>query len=388
MRPHRRLCANQRRLHHLTFALWWEVVSTPDKPESGYLSGINALRGLLSLSVLLWHYQHFWIGSGDFDSTTQPWFAILKLPYTRGYDAVPMFWMVSGVVLANAYFTSLRHGQIRTYVWARVARLYPLHIITLIVVALLQLLGQQVQIYGNNNLYHFALNALFVPWWGLEDGFSFNAPIWSVSVEIPIYLAFALLIFRLQATLRIWMAICALIATSILKIFGSELLGQIGIKTAFAECAMYFFAGVVISRLIRINSRLHATVWASISLVLLLVLGANSGNWLFGTSLVVSVLAIAVGPVLPLLNSRPLRMFGQLTYSVFLWHVPLQICIRWFLIETGLENEFFGSPLLLVAYLCITYVIGYFSFNYVEEPLRHKIREREVSVKRAASRAS
>jgi peptidoglycan/LPS O-acetylase OafA/YrhL len=388
MRPHRRLRANQRRLHHLNVALWWEVVGTPDKPEAGYLSGINVLRGLLSLSVLLWHYQHFWIGPGDFDYTNQPWFAILGMPYTRGYDAVPIFWMVSGVVLANAYFTSLRHGRLRAYAWARVARLYPLHIITLIVVAILQLLGQQAQIYGNNNLKHFALNALFIPWWGFEDGYSFNAPIWSVSVEIPVYLAFALLIFKLRTTLRIWTAICALIAISILEIFGSELLGRIGIKTVFAECAMYFFAGVVISRLVRINSRLHATVWTSVSLFLLVILGANSGNWLFGTSLVLSVLAIAVGPVLPPLNSRPLRMFGELTYSVFLWHIPIQIGMRWILIETGLENEFFGSPLLLVAYVCVTYSIGYLSFNYVEEPLRRKIREHKVSVKQAASRAS
>lgn len=350
----------------------------PDTRDQGFLSGINVLRGFLSLSVLLWHYQHFWIGGAEFDYSSQPWFALLRVPYTRGYDAVPMFWMVSGVVLANAYFTNLQRGQLATYVWARVARLYPLHLITLILVAALQLLGDPPQIYGNNNVKHFMLNLLFVPWWGFEDGYSFNAPIWSVSIEIPIYVAFALLIYRLHTNVRLWLVIGVLASLSMLRIFGPDLLDPIGVKSDFVRCAAYFFMGVVISRLIRVDSRRSAFTWMVLSLGLLAALGLDSGNWLFGTSMALSILAIAVGPVSQFLSSRPLRTFGELTYSVFLWHVPIQICLRWFLIETGLTNRYFGSPLLLVGYVSTTYLVGYLSFKYIEEPMRRKIRRRKI----------
>lgn len=347
--------------------------------EIEYLSGVNVLRGLLSLTVLLWHYQHFWLSSAEFDYTSQPLFSILRIPYTRGYDAVPVFWMVSGVVLANAYFTVLQKGHLTSYFRARVARLYPLHLITLVVVAALQSLGSAPQIYSNNDIKHFVLNLLFVPWWGFQDGYSFNAPIWSVSVEIPIYLAFALLIYRLRTANRIWIVTAVPAAVLVLSLLGTEFLGWTVIESDFSRCAAYFFTGALVSQLIRINSRPRALAWTAISLGLVVAFGADSGNWLFGTSLVLCILAIAVGPILRVLGSPLFKTFGELTYSVFLWHVPIQICLRWILIETGQGNQYFGSPLLLGGYLIATYLVGYFSFMYVEEPLRRKIRRSNLN---------
>jgi peptidoglycan/LPS O-acetylase OafA/YrhL len=356
--------------------------------ERTYLSGVNILRGLLSLSVLLWHYQHFWVGSSDFDYTTQPWFSLLRVPYTRGYDAVPVFWMVSGVVLANAYFTTLHKGRLVSYIKARIARLYPLHFVTLTVIAALQLLGDSPQIYGNNDTKHFFLNFFFIPWWGFEDGFSFNAPIWSVSIEIPIYVAFALLIYRLPNRARIWLVGSVLITIYIFNSYRPDLLGQIGIKSDFVDCAAYFFTGIMISRIVRISSRRSALFWLVLSLGTLAILGLDSGNWLFGTSVVLSTLAIASGSLSQLFNSRILRTFGELTYSVFLWHVPIQILIRWFLIETGANNQYFGSIRLLAGYLFATYFVGYFSFKYIEEPMRHMLRKSSTPPRQAASRAT
>jgi peptidoglycan/LPS O-acetylase OafA/YrhL len=111
-----------------------------------------------------------------------------------------------------------------------------------------------------------------------------------------------------------------------------------------------------------------------ISLGSLVAFGVDSGNWLFGTSLILCILAIAVGPIVPILNSPLFKTFGELTYSVFLWHVPIQICLRWILIETGRGNQSFSSPLLLGGYLFATYLVGYLSFRYVEEPTRRMIR--------------
>lgn len=356
--------------------------------ERTYLSGVNILRGLLSLTVLLWHYQHFWIGSSDWDYTTQPWFSLLRVPYTRGYDAVPVFWLVSGVVLANAYFTTLHKGRLVSYIRARIARLYPLHFVTLTVIAALQLLGDPPQIYGNNDTKHFLLNLFFIPWWGFEDGYSFNAPIWSVSTEIPIYVAFAFLIYRLPNRARIWLVGSVLITIYVFNIYRPNLLGQIGIKSDFVDCAAYFFTGIMVSQIVRVGSRRSALFWFALSLGALAILGLDSGNWLLGTSVVLSALAIAAGSLSQLLNSRMLRTFGELTYSVFLWHVPVQILIRWFLIETGADNKYFGSPWLLASYIFATYFVGYFSFKYIEEPLRHRLRKSSTPLWQAASQAT
>jgi len=74
------------------------------------------------------------------------------------------------------------------------SRLYPLHFLTLMFVLLLQFfyeffLDLQMN-QGYNDFYHFILNLFFVSSWGLEEGNSYNLPIWSVSKEIIAYLVF------------------------------------------------------------------------------------------------------------------------------------------------------------------------------------------------------
>jgi peptidoglycan/LPS O-acetylase OafA/YrhL len=41
-----------------------------------------------------------------------------------------------------------------------------------------------------NDFYHFFLNIFLISFWGIEKGFSFNTPIWSVSIEILAYIIF------------------------------------------------------------------------------------------------------------------------------------------------------------------------------------------------------
>jgi len=70
----------------------------------------------------------------------------------------------------------------------RFSRLYPLHFATLIFVATLQLGSLSLDgysiVYPCNDVYHFVLNLFFASVWGFEQCASFNAPVWSVSVEV------------------------------------------------------------------------------------------------------------------------------------------------------------------------------------------------------------
>ena len=43
------------------------------------------------------------------------------------------------------------------------------------------------QINSINDTYHFILNFFFISGWGFEKSYSFNGPIWSVSIELIIY---------------------------------------------------------------------------------------------------------------------------------------------------------------------------------------------------------
>ena len=164
------------------------------KVTSRFLGATNFLRGIAALSVLLWHYQHFFFANpSTFDRSQQPFYSLFKTFYINGHLAVQLFWAVSGFVLCHSYM-SRTDTRWRQFFWARFARLYPLHLITLTTVAALQLINQRVlgsyRIYDYNDLKHFVFNVFFMQGWGFNDGFSFNAPTWSVSVEIVVYIIF------------------------------------------------------------------------------------------------------------------------------------------------------------------------------------------------------
>ena len=342
------------------------------KDQKPYLELTNILRGGAALVVLIWHYQHFYYGFEDFDFTRQPLFRLLSIPYTRGYEAVPLFWMISGVVLTHRYLGE--HIPMRSFAIARIARLYPLHLATLFVVAVLQFLanaqlGYQL-IYGNNDLKHFVLNLFFASSWGFENGYSFNAPIWSVSIEIPIYIAFgASLALQKLRSMPVWLfaATGLLLGSSWFREWPSQLLNQ-----EFLRCLLYFSMGSAILQLANYWRRSQALriSLGSIAVVALVFLQQSSYDYLFLTCICVLVAALSIEGSLLQPLSRSLNWFGALTYSVFLCHIPVQmlLILAWGGYE-GLSSTPDESWFMLL-YVALTYGVGAIAYRFVESPAR------------------
>src|SRR5437879_1722827 len=102
----------------------------PAGPGDNTFPGLTALRGIAAILVVLFHAPN-WGFSAYFVSVTQ--FA------ARGYIWVDLFFMLSGFVMAHAYggrFIAKSRGAWRAYLTARVARVYPLHLLILLVLAL------------------------------------------------------------------------------------------------------------------------------------------------------------------------------------------------------------------------------------------------------------
>src|SRR5262249_9442676 len=59
--------------------------------------------------------------------------------------------------------------------------------------------GHYSYAYGNNDIWHFTLNLLLLQYSGLQSGFSFNGPSWSICTEALVNLAF-LYAVTIQAT--------------------------------------------------------------------------------------------------------------------------------------------------------------------------------------------
>jgi peptidoglycan/LPS O-acetylase OafA/YrhL len=350
-----------------------------DQQITGFRHATNLLRGVSSLAILIWHYQHFFfIGTQPmpgYDRTIQPLWNLLGPLYINGQFAVQIFWCISGLILAHAYIKQARTG-LAVFSLARFSRLYPLHLLTLLVVAAIQFVSMKsfgtFQIYWQNDLYHFFTNLFFIQAWGkLGDGFSFNAATWSVSVEILVYFIF----FAFLPVLRrgkILIPVALLLGMR----FVLEKNPTIYDDVFFFQCLMYFLIGVSVyfavsfSKPITRIAALAAIIYIAPILNPLFHIG-----YAYHAFLVVCCAALL--DTFPIMHHlKRLRIIGELTYSVFLWHAPLQIVILMIMTQFEISRSIAQSPMFLLFFLALTYSVGYASYRWIEQPSRKYINNR------------
>lgn len=101
---------------------------------------LDVLRAFASLSVVVWHYQHFYfdptMNRVNIEAQEQPFFWALGLFYRRGALAVDLFFVLSGFIFFTMYSKRIAEKAIGGSEFAalRFSRLYPLHFITLVLV--------------------------------------------------------------------------------------------------------------------------------------------------------------------------------------------------------------------------------------------------------------
>lgn len=116
--------------------------------------------------------------------------------FKEGFVGVSFFFVLSGFIIAYNYQDKLTvHATTRRTFWvARFARIYPLHLLTLFLAALL---GGYVMAEGAADwLKHFLASLLLVQAYIPKDDyfFSFNSPSWSLCCEQLFYFLFPFLV--------------------------------------------------------------------------------------------------------------------------------------------------------------------------------------------------
>jgi peptidoglycan/LPS O-acetylase OafA/YrhL len=166
-----------------------------NREDFGHFYCLDVLRGMAALVVVVWHWQHFF-NHEQFHPEQQPFYAVLKPLYLGGWQAVDLFFCLSGFVFFWLYSAKIHARQTTAWAFAvrRFSRLYPLYFATLLAVAVAQWVVRarfgHYLVYTANDPYDFGLQLLMASNWGLERGASFNGPAWSVSVEVLLYAVF------------------------------------------------------------------------------------------------------------------------------------------------------------------------------------------------------
>lgn len=140
--------------------------------------------------------------------------------------------------------------------------------ITLLIVAILQFairvsLGND-EICTNQDSYHFLLNLFIIPAIGFEKGCSYNAPTWSVSVELISYLVFAVLL-TYGGKVELLKLILINFPTLVLLVSN-----PIKLPTHILECGYFFFFGTTLFWISSTNSKFPTYVVLFIPLFIFL----------------------------------------------------------------------------------------------------------------------
>jgi peptidoglycan/LPS O-acetylase OafA/YrhL len=337
---------------------------------------LDVLRGLASLTVVVWHYQHFFFAGdrlpADFSAAEMPFFAVLFPLYEAGWRAVQLFFVLSGFVFFHRYDVGV---SAREFFLARFARLYPLHFATLAIVATEQAVAAaamgQFVVYQCNDLKNFFLNLTLIAYWRPRSDvcYSFNAPIWSVSVEILLYLVF----FGVAATFKQWGAKTAV--TLCLIVIGVAVF-QVSPSSPLGYPLFSFFGGGLVYQLWKRWGRKPAGALAAIGMIALsgpltlfapidFALGILMFPGLIFLLAIIQDKSAALG--------RRFCVVGDITYSTYLLHFPIQI----FLIlctKVGVISIDFYQPAAWVLFMGLVIAASVPTYYLFERPIQRRIR--------------
>ena len=356
--------------------------------EAKRLEALDALRGLAAIGVaIFWHYQHFKPESYPYE-TWAYWF------YHHGYLGVNFFFVLSGFVFSYVYGEKIisRTIGIKRFIVLRLSRLYPVFLITTGVVAILQWarksMGYEYFVYPNNDIYHLLLNFFFLQAGWFEKGLSFNAPSWSIAMECIAYLVFFGTLYYFPKHRFLIYYLLILLGLSMQKTQASLPFFNQGTS----QVLIAFFIGAFtykINDYLNKGNKYFLYIIISISFFLS-VAASLLGHEFFGETFIdVYVILLFPSLILAVLNFkmlkkltslRPFTYLGDISYSIYLWHFPVQLILI-SLYELGCIPFSASSHKWFLMYFALVFMAGSISYRF-ETKIRQRIRNRFNFVER------
>jgi peptidoglycan/LPS O-acetylase OafA/YrhL len=345
---------------------------------------LDIFRGLFASMVVLFHLSTF--------SDTP----IINNSFVYNSDLfVDFFFILSGFVIAYTYQSMQTTGAFKTFLTKRFFRLYPLHVIMLLMFVGVELgkkvLAGHIAINQpdniNNNTFTFFSNLLFlhsIKLPGVTD-VSWNIPSWSISAEMIAYLVFGYITLTINRHdwgkyKNIFYGFTALAGLGLLYLINHNFHLTYSFDYGFLRAIAGFFTGVLC-----FNSFLHWKKkadglsklffsFAELIILLLMIIMVSEGFVLKEYGFIYELLfflAIFIysferGFMSELLKkSTFLSKLGKYSYSVYMTHALLLSLFNILFIRILHFPTTAYSYLFLLNFLLI-YVVSGFTYRQIE----------------------
>jgi len=354
--------------------------------EMGYLPGLDGLRAVAIIGVLLYHAGIDWIPGG--------------------FLGVDVFFVLSGFLITSLILEEYdRSGRVnfRRFYLGRARRLLPAVVLLLVVV------GAAVLLFYQDALSAFredALATIFYVnnwWYVVADQSYFEATgrppllkhLWSLSVEEQFYLiwpAIALLLVRRGGRPLVRRIALALAAASTLWMLYLAIRGGYPLDADPSRAyfgtdshSMGLLVGAALATIWRPGRlptelpRTPKTIITGIGVAMLLVIVSfyvfvgEFTPWLYRggflalaafTAVLIAAITHPASPLGPLLGIGVLRYLGRRSYGIYLWHWPIFMVTR-----PGIDVPW-NEPVTFAVRITATLIIAEASYRLVEMPIR------------------
>jgi len=362
------------------------------------IKALSGARALPPLVLVLYHfgeghhYQHaFW-----YDALV-----------AKGYLWVEFFFILSGFILTHVYGKQAT-GEFRylSFLRARLARLYPLHLFMLFAILGLMVLlrflaarGGYVSIYDQpyhpmNTWQGFVSSLFLVQAWNILPYLTFNGASWFVSVEFLLCLLFPVYLFlarggAIRGALVTAAGCAALASIALISRHGLDITFHNGIFRGIADFAI----GVGLAMLYRqaIKSGVEHLPdmlfsLAQFAAVLVLAYAIYRTGWAHRPTDIYVALAMALlifalsfdrGLVAGCLKTRPLLVLGSWSYGIYMgqtfWLQSLRYFEQRWYPQVDPGAIWWSEPFALLA-VCIVW--GAVLAVFIEHPANRWLRSR------------
>lgn len=305
-----------------------------------------------------------------------------------GYIGVDVFFVISGFLITKIISKEIQDGtfSLGNFYKRRVIRLAPAYFLVLTTTTLVSMaimLPAELLAYFKSVVYSTLFSANFFMWQEVGGYFGVLADkvpllhLWSLAVEEQFYIFWPLALFGLYKLIKpkyIWL----IIAVSVL---GGLYISEYGV-THYRAAAYYLMPtrafelliGALIAVMPRIQLNRSAANGATLLGLLMIMVpafkystksdfpGVNALAPCLGTGLIIAFSHHQTNWVGRALATAPMNFIGRISYPAYLWHWPLIVFLKIYLIEIDVY--------VAIGVVVTTLLLSMMTYWYIESPAK------------------
>ena len=372
-----------------------------------YITTLTPLRGIAALLVLIYHSNLMVM---PFNSS--------NVNFMSGWLWVDFFFVLSGFIIFYVYGESFKEtittASYWKYIKARFARVYPLHLFTLIwcVVCAIVIIN-----YANGlhpffgeiiNPYSAGPSLLLIQSLGLYGTAPLNTPSWSLSTEWWVYMIFPLMVPLFARIRTVGMILSALFIIAFfifIKYFLGPMSGPmpgpptLNVLTDFGmfRCLAGFLAGMLLYRIheegfaYTFFKQSWVFVVFFVGVIVAMIMEVEDILILAFFPFIILAAAYNNTSIKKILDTTVLQRLGDWSFSIYMVHVPIMYLIWIYFVRINPEMfATFPPPppdpatypvgfMVCIGIVAVTLVVASFTYRYVEVPARGYLNRKQKS---------